>query len=287
MFTKAIRFLKSLRSHNYLAIALTRAAATAPLRNIDPKRPDTWEFRAFSQHGEDGILDYLTSRLLKSSRNFVEIGIGDGTENNSAWFVLAKYYRGVMIDGNAEGVSWAKYILQPKNCGVRIEHCFVTVETIQKVIGMMGEESDADFLSLDIDGNDYWIAKALLEARIRPNIWVVEYNSAFGPLRSLTIPYKSTFAVKQGFGSSLYSGCSISAWRKLMARYDYQFVTVENTGTNAFFVKRSAFQSEFLKDIQGVEFRESFSHKREYGVSWAEQFKLLEKYELVEVELNV
>lgn len=284
---KAIRFLKSLRSHNYLTIGLARAAATAPLRVIDPTQPDTWEFRAFSQHGEDGILDYLASRLLKASRNFVEIGIGDGTENNSAWFVLARYYRGVMIDGNFDGVSWAKYLLQPKNCGVRIEHCFVTVEEIEKVIGLMGKESDPDFLSLDIDGNDYWIAKAFLEAGILPKIWVVEYNSAFGPERSLTIPYKSDFAVKQGFGSSLYSGCSISAWRRLMARYDYQLVTVESTGTNAFFVKQSAFPSEFLAGIQAPEFRESFSHQREYCISWVEQFKLLEKYELTEVEKNL
>ena len=284
MITRSIRFLKSLRSHSQLAMAMGRAAATAPLRNIDPTRPETWEFRAFSQHGEDGVLDYLTSRLLKPSKYFVEIGIGDGTENNSAWFALAHYYRGIMIDGNAKGIAWAKYLLLNMNYGLRFEQCFVTVEEIQKVVDFIEKPLDPDFFSLDIDGNDYWIAKALLEAGVRPKIWVVEYNSVFGPDRSLTVPYKSDFVVKQGFGSSLYLGCSITAWRRLMARYGYHFVTVEASGCNAFFVHPSAFSPDFSMNIHGVEFRENFSHAREYGVLWTEQFKLLKDYDLMEVE---
>jgi hypothetical protein len=84
MKTKAIRFLKCLRAHSQLAQSLARGAAMAPLRISDPTLPETREFRGFSQHGEDWVLDYLTSRLLTPSRDFVEIGISDGTQNSSA-----------------------------------------------------------------------------------------------------------------------------------------------------------------------------------------------------------
>jgi hypothetical protein len=287
MITRSIRFLKSLRSHSQLAMAMGRAAATAPLRNIDPTQPDTWEFRAFSQHGEDGVLDYLTSRLLKPSKNFVEIGIGDGTENNSAWFALAHYYRGTMIDGSAKGIAWARYLLQNMNYGLSFEQCFVTVEEIQKVIGFIEQPLDPDFFSLDIDGNDYWIAKALLEGGVRPKIWVVEYNSALGPERALTIPYQTNFVVTNTYGNSLYLGCSISAWLRLMGEFGYRFVTVESSGTNALFVEPSAFSPGFLAPIQGTKFGECFSHRREYGVPWPEQFKLIEHYDWTDVERNI
>lgn len=283
MIGKAIRFLKSVRSRQQLILSMARAGSVAPLRSLDPASPQTWEFRGFSQHGEDGILDYLTRQLIAPSRSFVEIGIGDGTENNSTWFVLAHYYRGLMIDGSAKGVMWARHLLQSGNFGVRFDHVFVTVEDIWKVLRLIEPEDNPDFFSLDIDGNDYWIAQAILKAGLRPKIWVVEYNSAYGPKRCVSIPYNRTFAARQGRGVSLYYGCSIAAWRHLMESRGYRFVTVESCGCNAFFADAQAFSEEFLAGIQGTEFRENSSHLREYGPGWTQHMKLLDGYDIVEV----
>jgi len=282
MITKALRFLKALRSRQLLAIGMARAAATAPLRMLDPSNPISWEFRALSQHGEDGILDYLTGMLSKPNRYLVEIGCGDGTENNSTWFVLSRYWRGLMTDGKTSNVEWARYLLQPLNYGVTFRTHFVTVENIQSLINDIAVP-DPDFLSLDIDGNDYWVMKSLLDAGIRPKILVVEYNSAFGPKRRISIPYQPAFVVQQGFGPSLYFGCSIAGWRALMQRCGYHFITVESAGANAFFAAPEAFAEGFLDTISGETFRENVSHLREYAVPWTDQYKLIEPYDLAEI----
>jgi len=83
-----------------IAAALSRAAATATIRSIDPTDPASWEFAGFSQHGEDGILDYLCSCMVSRNRFFFEIGSADGLENCTAWLAHARGYGGVMVEGD-------------------------------------------------------------------------------------------------------------------------------------------------------------------------------------------
>src|SRR5215468_696196 len=115
MLTKPVRYLKQLRSLHRLNFAMARAAATAQLRELDPASPDSWEFSGFSQHGEDGIIDYLTRRLQKPRGYFIEIGCANGLENNSTWLALGRSFSGLMVDGNREDLEWSQYILQPLN----------------------------------------------------------------------------------------------------------------------------------------------------------------------------
>ena len=84
-----------------------------------------------------------------------------------------------------------------------------------------------DLISLDIDGMDFYVAKALLEAGLRPSVFCVEYNATFGPDAAITIPYDADFNYKTAHPSALYFGVSIAAWRSLFASYRYHFVTVE------------------------------------------------------------
>lgn len=279
---KILRYIKAVKLRHLLSLGISRAAATAPLRNLDPCDPSTWEFRGLSQHGEDGIIEYLTAKLARPNRYFVEIGIGDGTENNTSWLAVAKCWRGLMVDGNALNLEWARYLLQPLNYGVAFRSSFVTVEGIQTVIDGIAQQ-DPDFFSLDIDGNDYWVAKALLKAGIRPKIWCVEYNSAFGPDLRVTIPYQPNFAVKSGPGQSLYFGCSIAAWRALMEENGYRFITAESCGGNAFFGVPEAFSEGFLDALKGRPFQDNVSYLREYGTGWRGQLKLIESRKLVEL----
>src|SRR5690242_11526051 len=76
-----VRKFNRINLNTKISVALARAAATAPLRTIDPKDPRTWEFSGFSQHGEDGIIDYLCSQILNPTRFFFEIGAANGIEN--------------------------------------------------------------------------------------------------------------------------------------------------------------------------------------------------------------
>jgi hypothetical protein len=282
MLSKPVKYLKQLRSLHRLNFAMARAAATAQLRELDPTRPSSWEFSGFSQHGEDGIIDYLIRRVHNPRGYFIEIGASNGLENNSTWLALGRSFSGLMIDGNPQDLAWCEYILRPMNYGLTFHHMFITRENIPNV-SELARHTNPDLFSLDIDGNDYHVAEALMTAGFKPRIWVVEYNSAFGPTNSITIPYRADFQIEQQYGRDLYGGCSLQAWMSLMNRNHYHFVTVDLSGTNAFFVDPDCFDAAFLAQLRGLEFRENSSHLREYGMNWERQFELIKNLEFVQV----
>jgi hypothetical protein len=281
MIYKLIRYGKQIRSLQRYNLAMTRAGAGAILRRIVPQVPTTWEFRGFSQHGEDGIIDYLLSCLRKANRYFIEIGCADGHENNTSWLALARGFSGLMIDGNQKDIAWCKFMLESMNYGLEFRHMFVTLDNLQELCAKC---KDPDLISIDIDGNDLFVAEGLFRNGFRPKIWVVEYNSAFGPDLGLTIPYKADFRLSHDGDSSLYCGCSITAWKNLMGSYGYRFISVESCGVNAFFVDPDAFESSFVDSIIPLHFAENISHSRQYRTSWHEQFALIEDRDLVEVK---
>jgi hypothetical protein len=282
MLQKIPRYLNQLRSLHRLSFAMARAAATASLRKLDPAQPSTWEFSGFSQHGEDGIIDYLLRQVRTVHGYFIEVGASNGLENNSTWLALARSFSGLMIDGNERDIAWCEYLLRPMNYGLVFKQMFVTQENVS-AIGELAHHRDPDLFSLDIDGNDYYIVKALLSAGFCPKIWVVEYNSAFGPERRVTIPYRADFRTDMRHGANLYCGCSLGAWRDLMSKHGYHFVTVELSGTNAFFVEPTHFDAGFVANLRGLQWRENSSHRREYGTDWQGQFELMKQRELAEV----
>jgi hypothetical protein len=74
MIKKFRRYLQRKNGINRITMALSRGAATAMLRTIDPADPSSWEFSSFSQNGEDGIIDYLTRKINNPNYYFIEIG---------------------------------------------------------------------------------------------------------------------------------------------------------------------------------------------------------------------
>ncbi len=96
-----------------------------------------------------------------------------------------------------------------------------------------GFTGDVDLLSLDVDGNDYWVWQALTACSGR--VVVLEYNSMFGPDRAVTIPYDPKFNRRDH--RFCYFGASLAALTKLSASKGYRLVAVEPTGVNAFFLR--------------------------------------------------
>jgi hypothetical protein len=128
-----------------------------------------------------------------------------------------------------------------------------------------------DVFSLDIDGNDYHIVSALLEGGLRPKILVLEYNSAFGPTRAVTLPYSEDFRIANHPEDRLFYGCSVMAWKTLLDRHGYRFVTVDRNGVNAFFADPNAVDAVFLGNVRGADFCENVSQLREYRSGWMKQ----------------
>jgi hypothetical protein len=282
MIKKIISFMRGLRDRQRIIIGLSKGSAMMQNRRIDLSRPASWEFSGFSQNGEDGILDILRKNLLEYNKYFIEIGAADGIDNNSAWLAIVEKYRGLMIEGNPSLVETARRMIMHYSLGLKCLNMFVDKDSAI-LINKLSPFPDPDILSLDIDGIDYYVAKSLFKAGIRPKIFVVEYNSAFGKDLSLTIKYKSNFVFSEEHSTQLYYGVSIMAWRKLFEENGYKFITVDQNGVNAFFVDPTYFKEEFLSGIVPCYFAENQFQLSKFNAGHDYQFGLIKhmNYEYV------
>jgi hypothetical protein len=193
------------------------------------------EFKVFSQGGEDGIIQYLVQRLPESDGSFVEVGVEDYSESNTRFLLAHNNWRGLIIDG---GEAHSAFVT---STGLRWRHqietvtAFITAENVNGVIGDAGFAGDIDLLSMDIDGNDYWVLAEL--SVISPKVIVAEYNSLFGKEHSVTIPYSPDFRRDLVHESRLYYGASLSALTRLLREKHYRLVGTNSSGNNAFFVR--------------------------------------------------
>lgn len=282
MINKTINYLLDFRDRQQMVIALARGGAMMQARAIDFARPETWEFSGFSQNGEDGILDVLRRKLSSSNRYFVEIGSADGMQNNSSWLVVAEQYAGLMVEGNPRLVERAKRLIPHYSLGAECVNMFVNSDSIRE-LKSLALHSDPDVFSLDIDGVDYYVAKAVFDAGFRPKIFVVEYNSVFGPDKSMTVPYKEDFLFGREHPTRLYYGVSLAAWRKFFGNLGYRFVAVDSKGVNAFFVDPQFFDAKFLNELNGLSFAENLYQLRKFKGPYQEQFKLIAGQRFVDV----
>jgi len=254
-----IRTPERIEIQSRVAAAYARAAATAAARVVDPALPLTWEFSGFSQHGEDGILDYLCSQMRERNRFFIEIGSADGLQNCSAWLAYARRYGGVMVEGSSRLSKRCARVLREMRChNIVALQAFVNHDEIDRWIDAC-PYSDPDVFILDIDGIDYHIMEAVLALGKMPKVIVVEYNSAFGPECAITVPYSARFSRNTAHPSGLYYGASIAAWRSLLGRRGYRFVTVDSNGVNAFFLRPECFPDGFADGLHGLAFQENLS----------------------------
>jgi len=275
MIRKLINYLQDVRDRQLINISLSKGGAIMPARNIDLTESGTWEFSGFSQNGEDGILDVLRKQLLCSNRYFIEIGSADGIQNNSSWLVVAEQYNGLMIEGDKRLVERAKRLILRYSIGVEILNMFVNAKNI-KELKSQSLHDDPDIFSLDIDGIDYYIAKEIMDIGFRPKIFVVEYNSVYGPTQSMTIPYQEDFVFTTAHSTQLYYGVSICAWKKLFSQYGYRFITLDRQGVNAFFVDPACFEADFLNKVKSLNFVENTYQYKKFQEPHEEQFKKIE-----------
>lgn len=282
MIKQLFNYLLDVRDRQRINIALGKGGAMMHARSIDLTRPATWEFSGFSQNGEDGILDVLRRQLLSSNRYFIEIGTSDGIENNSAWLVVAEKYNGIMIEGNPMLVERARRMIEGYSLGVECKNMFVTLKSV-KYLRQMAFYSDPDIFSLDIDGNDYYIAQAILDGGFRPKIFVVEYNSAYGPEQSMTIKYQEDFVYTKAHPTHLYYGVSIAGWRKFFESQGYRFVTVDRNGINAFFADPDCFNTNFLTGVNSLEFAENIGQYKQFRMPNEKQFALIADQKFVAI----
>jgi len=280
---RSIRFLNSYVLYiQRMSFSTSRGSIGVGTRKLDPSDARTWEFSAFSQNCEDGITDQLTSLIREPNRYFLEIGAADGLENNSSYLALVKKYSGIMVEGSRFRSTWAKAFLAPQCLGVEFLNCYVTERSAPNIVERC-RFRDPDFFSLDIDGTDYYVLQACFEAGLRPKVLCLEYNSAFGPDRAVTIPYADKFDIRAAHPSKLLYGVSLAGWKQIMASKGYEFITVDSNGVNAFFADPQALDLPSVVDLKRFVWRENVTQLVTFRCEWAGQFELIKDQELIDI----
>ena len=196
------------------------------------------EFKVFSQFGDDGIIQYLIAHVPLRARRFVELGVEDYREANTRLLLLKDNWSGLVVDANAKHVQRIRKAPLYWRHDLTAVAAFLTVENVNKILAHADYARDVDLLSIDIDGNDYWIWQAL--DSIQPVAIVVEYNSSFGAAATVTVPYDANFRRFDAHYSGLYWGASLRALVELGEDKGYAFVGCNSAGNNAYFVKHDA-----------------------------------------------
>jgi hypothetical protein len=209
-----------------------RRALLSSERNSDPRRLLSFGYRVHSQSDEDGILHEIFRRIGEGHRTFVEIGTGDGLENNTL-FLLIQGWRGSWIEGSLRKVTAAKKNFAAWIAGerLRVEQHFVTVTNADKIARKLAPAPEVDLLSLDIDGNDYYALDAIRS--IKPRVIAVEYNAKFPPDVAWVMEYDE----QHRWDGTDYFGSSLKALEILLSSRGYSLVGCNLLGCNAFFVR--------------------------------------------------
>ncbi len=244
------------------------------------------EFRVFAQTGEDGIIQFLISKVPIENDVFVEFGVEDYIESNTRFLLMNDNWRGLVIDGSQANIDsirrsplyWRRELTAV--CG------FITKDNINDLIGSGGLSGDIGLLSVDIDGNDYWVWESI--ETVSPRIVVCEYNALFGSKDAVTVPYSDSFVRTKAHYSRLYFGASLKALCALAEKKGYIFVGCDSGGVNAFFVRKDvAGELKALSCEEGYiknRVRESLDRRGRYNyVSGDERARIIRDMPVVDV----
>lgn len=215
----------------------------AQLRDGDLPKLDETGFRVFSQFEEDGKLLFIFSLLGMSNKCFVEIGSDDGVNSNSANLYFNFGWHGLFIDGNPKSIGrgqkfFRKYphpwFYKPKfTCSK------VTRENVNQLIADAGIKREIGLLSIDIDGNDYWVWDAINV--INPQVVIIETHNEFG-MNNIVVPYDPEYFYPGKH--PIYHGASPVAMNKLANKKGYRLVGANELGFNFIFVRNDLLKTE-------------------------------------------
>ena len=237
--------------------------------------PPIWDtgFRIFSQFDEDGIIVFLLGVVGIGPGKFVDVGGADGISgSNCANLALNFGFHGLFIDGNRGSIERGKefYENHPDTFlyPPRFIHAIVKRSNINQIIRGAGFEGEIDLLSIDIDGNDYWIWDAI--ECISPRIVVIETNVKFG-MHSIVVPYDEDY-MYPGLHPQ-YLGASPVAMTKLARKLGYRLVGANRFGFNAFYI-RNDLGKDLISEIEASELLKHDAHKE-----WVKLFEEIKDFE--------
>jgi hypothetical protein len=239
-------------------------------------------FSVYSQNDEDGILWYIFSLAGTTDKRLVDIGCGGVQDSNTANLIIAHGWSGLLIDGDRRMVRAGRRFYSTwrdtRQSPPLLVHAFVSAENVNQLLIDQGTTGDIDLLSIDLDGIDYWIWKAI--DCVRPRVVVLEFQAIIGPDRAITVPYRPDFRIGDyvvNKNAANYAGASLAAFVKLGKAKGYRLVGCNRPGYNAFFL-RSDVGADCLPEVPAAACfrhpeRDAEANERWYSVNemeWVE-----------------
>ena len=198
--------------------------------NLD--KINDFEYQITSQNNEDGIINYIFDKLKINKLNFIEIGF-DYYQNNSLG-ILNKCNKGLFIDGDNKKAIILRNVLKlfyPKT-KITVQNALVDIDNINKIKEKnFNDKEEIDFLSIDVDGIDYYLLKQI---NFEPKLICIEYNFWFGKDLSCAVPYEKNYVLDS---LSNYVGASLKALTELANSKGYHLIAIDSACINAFFIR--------------------------------------------------
>ncbi len=214
------------------------------------------EFKVFSQCGDDGIIQWLIKRLPIAHPTFIEFGVANYRESNTRFLLMHDNWQGFVMDGSDKNVRQITNSEYYWKYDLRAKGVFIDAENVNGLIKKSGFTTDLGILHIDLDGNDYWIWKAI--DCYQPRIAIMEYNAVFDAVGPISVPYDAHFIRSTAHYSHLYWGASLSAFTHLANEKGYALVGCNGAGINAYFVRR-----DLLNDaVREIPYEQAFVASR-------------------------
>ena len=218
----------------------------------DPLALENFGYRVYSQNDEDGIIQEIFKRIGTETKEFIELGVENGLECNTHYLLHCGWH-GLWIEGNKGFCREIGNKFRPviKNKRLKVANGFITRENIERMIKRCRNADAAahppDLLSIDIDGNDWYVWKAI--GSIKPRLVVIEYNGKFPP----DLYWKQAYNVKHRWDGTDWQGASLKALEALGREKGYVLTGTNLTGVNAFFVREDLYSKDLFTDLRTAE----------------------------------
>lgn len=207
---------------------------------MDPKRLEPFGFKVYSQNDEDGIIEEIFRRLDVKTGTFCEIGVENGLECNTL-YLIHKGWTGAWIEADsrqAEAIR-SKFDTLLSTRRLQVAIASATAENVNQTFEQF-RLGDIDFLSIDIDGNDIHLFRALRSA---PKVICIEYNAKF----PANIKKAQVYDPQRTWTGTDYMGSSLASLNEVAEQKGYRLVATNITGANAFFVRNDLAQALFTE----------------------------------------
>ena len=227
--------LKRSISANYAEVELAE-------RLKDPIRLERYGYKVYSQNDEDGIIAEIFKRIETVDKKFIEFGVQNGLESNGH-FLLHKGWQGLWLEGSPDYCkqihnNFKEPITERQ---LNVVNAFIDKDNINDLIVGGGMNGNIDLLSVDIDGNDYHIWKAI--NCVNPRVVCIEYNAKFPPDFEWVMKYDKSHI----WDGSDNANASLKSLEILGNELGYQLVGTNLNGVNAFFVKKELAKNLFAQ----------------------------------------